>query len=144
MAGGMIRVDTVNTFSSLFLLSCGPRMRFQTAQERANGLAPEQDRTRDGQLKFECQVAVTYHSLPGARIQSEVLSVTITGSTDPAASVPPGPVELDGLRCGLSTAEAGEGGRIRGGKLWWQADRIFAFGTSTNGSKSYGKSEVAA
>jgi len=139
---GMIAVDITNTFSSLFLLGSGPRMRFQTAADRANGIAPEQDRTRDGQLKWELNLAVTFHSLPGSRIQSEVLSVTLTGSTDPAGSCPPGPVEVEGLRCGLSAPEMGERG-IRGGKLWWQADRVRPFGTPGNGSYKP-KAEAAA
>jgi len=140
----MIMIDVRNTYSALFLLSCGPRMRFQTAQERANGLAPEQDRSKDGLPKWEATLAVTYHSLPGARMQSETLSVTLLAASDPASSIPPGPVDVEGLRCGLSAPESGEGGRIRGGKLWYQADKIVPFDTSVNGSKSYGKSEVAA
>jgi hypothetical protein len=138
---GMITVDVTNTFASMFLLGSGPRMKFQTQQEKDAGVAPEQDTTKDRQLKWELQLAVTYHTQPGARIQSEVLSVTMTGASDPAAAIPPGPVETEGLRCGLSAPEAGDGGRIRGGKLWWQADKIRAFGNITNGYKA--KSEVA-
>lgn len=116
---GMITVDIRNTFSALFMTACGPKIKFNPDRNAP----PEQDVTNAGEPKWELQVAASYHTRPGQRAQSEILFVTIVGGSDPAANVAPGPVEIDGLRCGLSAPEMGERG-IKGGKLWWQADAV--------------------
>ena len=74
------------------------------------------------------QLAVTYHSRPGAKLQSEVIEVTMTG-TDPSDTLVPGPVEITGLREGVSAPQPGKRGGISGGKRWYMADKIALLGS---------------
>jgi hypothetical protein len=54
-----------------------------------------------------------------------VLSVTVTCADDPTGQVAEGDqVYFDNLTVGVMPPEAGEGGRIRGGKLFWQATGV--------------------
>ena len=60
-----------------------------------------------------------------SRTDSEVLAVTVTCSEDPREYVTEGdPVEFDGFTVGVMPPESGENGRIRGGKLFWQASGV--------------------
>jgi hypothetical protein len=123
---GTIVVDQQSTFASPpFVMSVGPRLKFNST---------EQDISRDGQRKWSCQVAVSYHAENGMRAQAEVIEVTIAGE-DPSAIVQPGmPVQFDRLRVGFSTPEMNsESGRIRGGKPFWQADGVRPFSGTGNG-----------
>jgi hypothetical protein len=111
-------IDTGRTFAAALLMASGPKLRFQTT---------EQDVAADGQRKWEVQAAVTWHAEPGQRPFSDLIRVTVLGGTDPAAGLPAGtPVEFDSLRLGVMTAEAGENGRVRGGKPFYHASGVRA------------------
>jgi len=97
-------------------------------------IAPKADRdtgaqytSKDGsERKWTVQVVA---SLPSrfdvSRTDSEVLAVTVTCSEDPREYVTEGdPVEFDGFTVGVMPPESGENGRIRGGKLFWQASGV--------------------
>jgi hypothetical protein len=61
------------------------------------------------------------------RTESEVLAVTVTSAEDPASQVMEGEkVVFDNLTVGVMAPEKGEGDRIRGGKLFWQASAVRA------------------
>jgi hypothetical protein len=97
-------------------------------------IAPKADRetgvqftTKDGtERKWTAQVVASLPSRwEAGRTDSEVLSVTVTCADDPTAMVAEGDmVVFDNLTVGVMPPEAGEGGRIRGGKLFWQATGI--------------------
>jgi hypothetical protein len=109
-------IDTGSTFSAMLLMASGPKLKFGT---------PDQDISASGERKWEVQAAATWHTEPGMRPISELIRVTILGGSDPAAGLLAGtPIQLDGLRLGVSTPESGEGGRVRGGKPWYQAAAV--------------------
>jgi hypothetical protein len=113
---GMITVDIRRTFAAALLMACGPRTKYGTA---------EQDHTATGLPKWEVQAAVTYLAEPGQRAVSEVIRVTVAATSDPGGDVPIGtPIEFTDLRVGVSSPEAKENGRIRGGTAWWQASGL--------------------
>lgn len=80
---------------------------------------------KDGtERKWNVQVVA---SLPSrfdvSRTDSEVLAVTVTCADDPTSKIAEGDVvEFAGLTVGVMPPEHNEStGRIRGGKLFWQA-----------------------
>ena len=118
---GTYMIDPARTFSTMILMSSGPRLKF--------GSATEQEVSAAGEKKWTADVAVTHHpAAPGMRAISEVISVVITGPpSDPGASIPQGsPVEFPDLRLGIMAPEQGETGRIRGGKPYFMASGIRA------------------
>jgi hypothetical protein len=97
-------------------------------------IAPKSDRetgvqytTKDGmEKKWTAQVVASMPSrFDSTRTDSEVLSVTVTCADDPVGKVSEGDqVWFDGLTVGVMPPEQAESGRIRGGKLFWQAAGI--------------------
>jgi hypothetical protein len=96
------------------------------------GIEPKSDRetgvqytSKDGmEKKWTVQVVASLPSRWDAgRTESEVLSVTVTCADDPTGQVHEGDmVRFDSLTVGVMPPEKDEGsGRIRGGKLFWQA-----------------------
>jgi hypothetical protein len=123
-----ITVDQSATFATELLMSSGRKQKYGTQGEVATNA--------QGVPQWTCEVAVTYRTNPGERSQSEVLTVTITRDGDPFTGIQAGAVvQFDGLRAGLSAPESTDSGRIRGGRLWWQADGIHA----VNGHRPPGK-----
>ena len=60
-----------------------------------------------------------------ARTDSEVLAVTVTCADDPRDYMHEGdPVQFAGFTVGVMPPEATDTGRIRGGKLFWQASGV--------------------
>jgi hypothetical protein len=106
-------------------------------------IAPKADRetgvqftSKDGtERKWTAQVVASMPSRwEAGRTDSEVLSVTVTCADDPVGKVAEGDqVWFTGLTVGVMPPEQGESGRIRGGKLFWQATGIQS---RTAGSKS--------
>jgi hypothetical protein len=85
--------------------------------------------SKDGlERKWTVQVVASLPSrFDSARTDSEVLSVTVTSATDPRDYVSEGdPITFDGFTVGVMPPEKGEGDRIRGGKLFWQASGVRA------------------
>jgi hypothetical protein len=123
---GMITVDQQSTFSTPpLVMSVGPKLKFGTDVQDVN--------TRTGEKKYVVQVAVSYQPEPGMRPQAEVIEVGVTGA-DPAESIQPGmPVEFTRLRTGVTAPEKTDEGRLRGGRLYWQADAVRPFSPSANG-----------
>lgn len=111
-----LAINPAGTFSACVFMGCAPKYKFQTT---------EQDRTQEGRPKWEVQCAVTYLAEPGQRAFTEGLAVTVVADRDPSEGLTaPCTVELVDLRAGVSTPEAKEGGRVRGGRLWWQASAL--------------------
>jgi hypothetical protein len=112
-------VDSGRTFSHCLLLQSGPKIKF--------GTQGEPDVAADGQRKWRVQVAATFTAEPGRQPFSDLLDVTILGGADPAQGIPAGtPVEFEGLIVSTMPAEAGENGRVRGGKPWHMAKAVRA------------------
>jgi hypothetical protein len=122
---GMITVDQQATFSTPpLVMSVGPRLKFGTDQ---------QDITRNGERKWSVQVAVSYFADYGMRPVAEVIEVGLTGE-DPGTVVQPGTaVQFDRLRAGVSAPEKTDEGRVRGGRIYWQADAVRPF-SAANGN----------
>ena len=120
---GMITVSQQETFSTPpLVMSAGPKLKFGSDQ---------QDITRNGERKWSVQVAVSYFADYGMRPQAEVIEIGLTGE---APEVQPGtPVQFDRLRCGVSAPEKTDEGRVRGGRLYWQADAVRPFSGNGNG-----------
>ena len=122
---GMITVSQQETFSTPpLVMSALPKLKFGSA---------DQDITANGERKWLVQVAVSYFPDFGRRAVAEVIEVGLTGE-DPGATVQPGmPVQFDRLRAGATAPELTESGRVRGGRLYWQADAVrpLAAGTAT-------------
>ena len=112
---GTFVVQADRTFSTMLLMASAPKMKFQTT---------EQDVSAAGERKWEIQVAAAWYPEYDMRPVSEVISVTLTGGTDPAGDITPGsPVEFDTLRVGISPVERTDRG-VRGGKAYYQASGI--------------------
>lgn len=94
--------------------------------------------SKDGlEKKWTVQVVASLPSRWDAgRTESEVLSVTVTCADDPTGKVAEGDmVWFDALTVGVMPPEQDAGsGRIRGGKLFWQATGIQS--RSGHGAKS--------
>lgn len=105
------------------------RMMLVTIEPKTDRDTGVQYTNKDGtERKWTVQVVV---SLPNrfdpARTDSEVLSVTVQCADDPSLSVSEGdPVRFDSLSVGVMAPEQGEGGRIKGGRLFWQASGVRA------------------
>jgi hypothetical protein len=112
---GTFVVQADRTFATMLLMASAPKMKFQTT---------EQDVSAAGERKWEIQVAAAWYPEYDMRPVSEVISVTLTGGTDPAGDITPGsPVEFDTLRVGISPVERTDRG-VRGGKAYYQASGI--------------------
>ena len=112
---GTFVVQADRTFATMLLMASAPKMKFQTT---------EQDVSAAGERKWEIQVAAAWYPVYDMRPVSEVISVTLTGGTDPAGDITPGsPVEFDTLRVGISPVERTDRG-VRGGKAYYQASGI--------------------
>jgi hypothetical protein len=106
-------------FTRLMLVSIEPRLDRETGVQFTN---------KDGtERKWTVQVVA---SLPSrwdeGRTESEVLAVTVTCKEDPTAHIAEGDqVQFAGLTVGVMPPEKNEAtGRIRGGKLFWQATGV--------------------
>jgi hypothetical protein len=118
MAGSLV-VDQAATWQTCILMGAAPRMKF--------GTVDTQDSNADGVPKWDIQAAVTYRpTFDGQRLQSEVLSVTVTSINDPADGIPvPSAVVFEQLRVGSMPPELNrETDRIRGGRLFYTAQGV--------------------
>lgn len=116
---GTLAIDAAGTFAAALLMSAGPKPKFgSTTGEISTNAA--------GVPQYQAEVAVTYLAENGRRPVSEVITVTITASSDPTKDIQPGaPVLFDGLRAGVSQPEQRDNGKgIRGGRLWFSASGI--------------------
>lgn len=106
-------------FVKLMLISIEPKV------DRDTGV---QFTSKDGsERKWTVQVVAQLPSRwDSGRTESEVLAVTLTSAEDPSAQVMEGDkVWFDNLTVGVMAPEKNEDtGRIRGGKLFWQATGI--------------------
>jgi hypothetical protein len=106
-------------FTRLMLVSIEPRLDRETGVQFTN---------KDGtERKWTVQVVA---SLPSrwdeGRTESEVLAVTVTSKNDPTGQIAEGDqVHFSNLTVGVMPPEKNEAtGRIRGGKLFWQASGV--------------------
>lgn len=107
-----------SAFTRLMLVEIAPKL------DRETGV---QYTSKDGlQRKWTVQVVASMPSRwEAGRTDSEVLSVTVTCTDDPAMLAAEGDLlDFENLTVGVMSPEAGEGGRIRGGKLFWQASGV--------------------
>lgn len=114
---GTLTVNIPQTFSRMLLLGAAQKMDYD------NPDVP--DLTRDGQAKYEIQVAVTYLAEAGRKAISEVISVGIIGGDLP--TIDPGTqVEFGTLRVGVSAPTSRGKDRISGGRMWFSGDGLRA------------------
>jgi hypothetical protein len=119
------------------LVAIEPRM---TRPDSA-GEVPVQLTNREGtERKWTVQVVA---SLPSrwedGRTDSEVLSVTVTCADDPVGKVAEGDqVEFKDLTVGVMPPEKTDAGRIRGGRLFWQATGVRSKVPASHRAKSDG------
>lgn len=111
---GTITVNPAQTFAAMLLMSAAQKLKFGTT---------EPDISASGEKKHTVELAVTYLAENGMRPVSEVISVTVTGG-DNITIAPGTPVEFGSLRCGVSTPEKRDNGRISGGRLYWMGSGI--------------------
>lgn len=115
MAGTFV-INTEQTFATVIFMSCVPKADYKTGVVETD---------RNNVPKWTVEAAVTFHPMPGMRPVSEVVSITIAAPADPAQGVMPGqPVQIDGMRVGISTPERTDKGGIRGGRPWYQASGL--------------------
>jgi hypothetical protein len=107
-----------NVFVRLMLVSLQPRTDRETGVQLTS---------KDGtERKWTCEVVASMPSRwDASRIESDVLAVTVTSADDPTGKVSEGDmVWFTGLTVGVMPPEQSESGRIRGGKLFWQASGV--------------------
>jgi hypothetical protein len=107
-------------FTALIFMGCEPKL------DRETGI---QHTTKDGlSKKWAVLVAAAKPaSYDADRTESDTLQVTVTSPDDPATGLTMGmPVTLDDFSVGVMAPEAGEGGKIRGGRLFWSASSVRA------------------
>lgn len=107
-------------FTALVFMGCEPKI------DRETGV---QHTTKDGfSRKWTVNVSAAKPSpYDSARTEVDALAITVTSEVDPAEGLAMGtPVTLDGFACGVMAPEAGEGGKIRGGRLFWSASGVRA------------------
>lgn len=112
------KVDQTATFAGLVFLSCQPKLAFGSDQ---------QERTRDGRLKWTIEVlGAAYDGFGGT--SNEVLKVGMASSTNPAEGVNPfTPVELGDFEVGVmeKTKKTQDGGeKVVGVNVWFRASEI--------------------
>lgn len=111
---GTLTINAKQTFATMLLMSAAPKLKFGTSEPDVSAI---------GEKKFTVEAAVTYLAEGNMRQVSEVITITVTGGD--SITLPPGtPIEFDSLRCGVSTPEMRDTGRIAGGKLYWMASGI--------------------
>lgn len=112
------KIDQGATFAGLVFLSCQPKLAFGSA---------EQERTKDGRLKWTVEVLGAARDGFGGT-SNEVLRVGIASSTDPGEGINPfTPVELGDFEVGVmektkKTADGGE--KVVGVSVWFRASEI--------------------
>lgn len=112
------KIDQGGTFAGLVFLSCQPKLAFGST---------EQERTKDGRLKWTVEVlGAAYDGFGGT--SNEVLKVGIASSTDPAEGIAPfTPVELGDFEVGVmeKTKKNADGSeRVVGVNVWFRASEI--------------------
>jgi hypothetical protein len=113
---GTISIDQQGTFSAPpIVMAVVPRLAFGTEVQEVNKTT--------GEAKWTVQAAVSYIPQNGMKAVAEVIEVTITGG-DPRSIQPGTSVEFAELRCGVSSPEKRDNGRVVGGKLWFQASAV--------------------
>ncbi len=113
-----VAVDTAKTFSVLIYMGCEVKADFNTGEAQRNAA---------GLLKWGVTIAAQTIPVNGQRSTAETLSVTIPAESDPCDGLAPGtPVRLDGLRAGVMDPEQRGEGKIRGGRMFFQAQSVSA------------------
>jgi hypothetical protein len=107
-----------SAFTRLMLVEVAPKTDRDTGQQVT---------TKDGlQRKWTVQCVASMPSRwEAGRNDSDVLQVTVTCADDPTMLVAEGDLLVfEGLTAGVMSPEAGDNGRIRGGKLFWSASGV--------------------
>lgn len=112
------KIDQGATFAGLVFLSCQPKLTFGSDQ---------QERTRDGRLKWTLEVlGAAYTGFGGT--SNEVLKVGMASSTDPAEGLAPfSQIELGDFEVGVmeKTKKTQDGGeKVVGVNVWFRASEI--------------------
>ena len=113
-----------------------------TVEPRTDRETGVQYTSQDGsERKWTVQVVASLPSRwDSGRTDSEVLSVTVTCADDPTGHVAEGDqVEFKDLTVGVMPPERNQDtGRIRGGKLFWQASGVRSKAVAAHRAKSDG------
>jgi hypothetical protein len=107
-------------FTSLLFMACQPKIDRDTQIQHT---------TKDGSSRKWTVVvaAIKPASYDPAQLENGTLNVTVTSVDNPADGMAPGtPVTFVDFTTGVMKPEAGEGGKIRGGSLFWSATGIRA------------------
>jgi hypothetical protein len=111
------KIDQAATFAGMVLLSVEPKLVFGTT---------EQERTGDGVLKWEAQLAAGFRQF--GKISNEILKVGVAPHTNPGDGLPPyTPVELVGFEVGVmpkSKRNPDGSERILGVQVWYRAEQL--------------------
>ena len=99
-----------NTLGVKAVTAVTPMMSFVSAEERARGVEPTQEKTRDGRLRWElhCHVVKTDAGFP----ESEVFAIRVaTAESDPRPEVGEygSPVFLGGVSMNVNPRRSGDG-----------------------------------
>ena len=118
-------VDQAATFSAVVLLSCEPKLKFDSDQ---------QDATRDGVPKWELQCVCGFRDQFG-RTSNEVLKIGVASSSNPADGVPQfSPVQLVNFVVGAMEKRSRDGD-LTGITVWYRADEVRPLSATSGRSK---------
>jgi hypothetical protein len=116
-------VDQAATFSHVVLLSCDPKLGFQST---------EQEKTKDGTPKYELQLVAGFKAFD--RAVNEVIKVGIAAERNPADTIPQfTPVQLVGFVVGVM--EKTKGDQVVGVQTWYRCDAVRPISAVPNGSR---------
>jgi hypothetical protein len=117
-----VQLNTVPVDQSAFI-----KMRVNVIEKRTDRETGIQLTNQDGTERkwtVECVMSLPSRWDP-TRTDSDVIPVTVTSATDPSTVVAEGElVEFENLTVGVMAPEKTDAGRIRGGRLFWQATGV--------------------
>lgn len=111
---GTFKIDQVNTFASVHLMSVEPKNEFRSDDQQC---------AKDGTPKWTAKVVVTYTVFN--RTEHETLSVNLTSRNDPGSGLTPfTPVDLVGFEVNVSEKRTKDNQTVPGIQQWYRADEI--------------------
>ena len=113
------------TFTSIMFVASAEKSDLKTGEILVN---------KQGAIKWGVQAVASWQSEYGMPPVTEVITVGIPASHDPASGITAGTqIQFDGMRVGVMAPEPNGKGGIKGGKPFYQASAVRA----ANGKSSY-------